>query len=138
MPWRFACSDRIMSVTPVNALSIGHGIFNLATGLWPVLHRDSFEAVTGKNVDFWLVQSTGLLIAVSGLALTVSGRHGAPSRETKIIGMGTAASLAVIDPVYTWRRRISRVYALDCALQLSLALVWALTPSAKSVRDENK
>ena len=29
------------------------------TGIWPIVHRRSFEAVTGRKTDYWLVQMVG-------------------------------------------------------------------------------
>jgi hypothetical protein len=38
--------------------------YYLATGLWPLVHLPSFEAVTGPKTDDWLVHMVGLLAAV--------------------------------------------------------------------------
>ncbi len=108
--------------------SLFHGVFNIATGLWPLLHRRSFEAVMGEKTDYWLAQSTGLLISVSGLVTVIASTRGEPSEEIRTLGMGTAASLAAIDLIYTSKGRIPRIYALDCVLQSSLAIAWAVIP----------
>jgi hypothetical protein len=31
--------------------------YYVATCVWPLLNRQSFEAITGRKVDFWLVQT---------------------------------------------------------------------------------
>ena len=33
------------------------------TGIWPILHLPSFEAITGPKIDDWLVHMVGLLAA---------------------------------------------------------------------------
>jgi hypothetical protein len=38
--------------------------YYLATGLWPLVHLPSFEAVTGPKTDDWLVHMVGLLAGV--------------------------------------------------------------------------
>jgi hypothetical protein len=42
------------------------GGYYLVTGLWPLVHLASFEAITGPKVDDWLVRMVGLLAAVIG------------------------------------------------------------------------
>ncbi len=34
----------------------------MATGLWPLVHRRSFEAVTGRKTYWWLVNTVGSLL----------------------------------------------------------------------------
>jgi hypothetical protein len=50
------------------------GLFYVVTGLWPVIHLRSFEAVAGRKRDRWLVQTTGALIAAIGVSLLVAAR----------------------------------------------------------------
>ena len=51
------------------------GIFYLLTGIWPVLHIESFMAVTGPKTDIWLVKTVGLLKTACSLGmLTASFR----------------------------------------------------------------
>ena len=56
-------------------MAVAQGAFYLATGLWPVLHLRSFEAVTGPKADGWLVKTVGGLIGVVGGALLSAGLH---------------------------------------------------------------
>ncbi len=41
-------------------LALGHSAFYVATGIWPVLSRRSFEAVTGPKREDWLVKTFGV------------------------------------------------------------------------------
>jgi len=41
------------------------GSFNIASGLWPLIHMGSFEALTGAKTDKWLART------VSGLLITL-------------------------------------------------------------------
>ena len=37
--------------------------FYVGTGVWPIVHRRSFERVTGPKTDFWLARTVGLNVA---------------------------------------------------------------------------
>jgi hypothetical protein len=45
------------------------GVYYLLTGLWPLVHFASFEALSGRKRDRWLVRTVGLLAAVIGFTL---------------------------------------------------------------------
>jgi hypothetical protein len=101
-------------------LALAQVVFYLVTGIWPLVSRRTFEAVTGPKVDFWLVQTTGLLIAVIGGVLGLSGLRGKPSTEVTALGVGSAASLAGADVVFVGKGRIRRVYLLDALAEIAL------------------
>jgi hypothetical protein len=112
----------------VSALGVAraHGLFNVASGLWPLLHLRSFERVLGPKVDRWLVQTVaGLLVAVGVTQLSTR-----PSRDSlgqaRRVGVGTAATLAVIDLGYAPSGRISKVYLVDAAMELGWLIAWRL------------
>jgi hypothetical protein len=44
-----------------------------------------------------------------------------------MLGLGTAAVLAVVDLVYASRGRISKVYLADAALQAAIGTAWIAT-----------
>ena len=47
--------------------------FYVGTGVWPLMHRRSFEWVTGPKTDFWLAQTVGLTVAAIGIGLAQAG-----------------------------------------------------------------
>jgi hypothetical protein len=49
-----------------------HAGYLVATGVWPLLHRKSFEALTGRKKDFWLVRTVGGLAGACGLTLATA------------------------------------------------------------------
>ena len=117
------CMERNVAASIV---SLVQGVVYVATGLWPILHRKSFEQVTGPKIDFWVVQTTGALISVIGSALMVAGvRRSAGSPETALLGIVSAASLAGADVIFTAKQRIREVYLLDAAGEAALILLWA-------------
>lgn len=108
-------------------VAIAQGAMNVVSGLWPIVHMKSFEAVTGRKHDKWLVRTTGALIAVIGVELLRSSRK----KPARTLGALTALSLAAIDVVYATRGRISKVYLVDAALELGIAGAWGLAGARK-------
>lgn len=105
-------------------LAVGQGLFYLASGIWPILHLRSFEAVTGPKPEGWLVKTVGALVAVAGGALLFAGLRQRITPEIAGLALGSAASLAAIDLTYAGRRRISPVYFGDAAVEIALAGGW--------------
>jgi hypothetical protein len=104
-----------------------HGVTNVAGGLWPLIHLRSFEAILGPKVDRWLVYTVAGLLASIGAAQLTSTADEAGVRQARCLGMGTALTLAGVDLVYVSRRRISRMYLVDAALEAAWLLAWAST-----------
>ena len=105
---------------------LSQGIFFVATGLWPIVHLRSFEAVTGKKRDKWLVQSMGGLIAAVGVGLLVAARE-PRSRAIRTLGIASSTALAVADVYFAGKGRISPVYFGDAAIEAGLIATWLLT-----------
>lgn len=107
-----------------DVLALVQGAFYLASGLWPIVHLPSFEAVTGPKAEGWLVKTTGALIAVAGTAMLMAGRHRRVMPEIRLLAAGSAAALAAADVIYVAKRRIPPVYLLDAATELALVAAW--------------
>jgi len=105
-------------------VAIAQGAFFLATGVWPLLHIPSFEAVTGPKTDRWLVKTVGLLVAVAGAAITSAGVRRRITPETRLLAMASSLGLAAIDLVYVRRQRISKIYLLDAVAEVGLIVAW--------------
>ncbi|MCC6792853.1 MAG: hypothetical protein IT336_14275 [Thermomicrobiales bacterium] len=112
-------------------LAKGHGIYWLVSGIWPVVHMPSFEAVTGPKVDRWLVKTVGALIAVAGAGLVQSAANKRVTPELETVAIGTALSLTAVDLVYVAKRRISPIYLLDAVVHTALAIAWRTFGAAK-------
>lgn len=109
-------------------LLLVQGVYFLITGIWPLVHLPSFEAISGPKTDNWLVRTVGVLVTVIGAVLCLVGRRERPpvSTEVALLGVGSAAGLAAIDVIYVARRRISPVYLLDVLLEGSFIVAWIL------------
>lgn len=107
-------------------LAYAQGCFYAAGGIWSLVSRRTFEMVTGPKVDYWLVNTVGILILTISAALLSAGFRKRISPETVLLGAGSAAGLAAIDIVYVSRKRISPVYLLDALAELILVLGWII------------
>ncbi len=103
---------------------LGHGIYFLVTGIWPLLSIGTFQRVTGPKTDLWLVKIVGVLITVIGAVIAVAGIRNQITPEIKSLAVASAAGLAGIDTVYATRGRISPIYLADAVAELCLILVW--------------
>jgi hypothetical protein len=95
--------------------------YYLVTGSWSVVHRRSFEAITGPKADYWLVRLVGGLAAAIGTALAVgAATRRAPTAETLALAVTSAAAFGAADAVYAGSGRIRRVYLLDLAAEAAI------------------
>lgn len=111
-------------------LAKAQGIYFVLAGLWPLLHRRSFEAVTGPKTDWWLVQTVGVLVTAIGASLLQSQRRAERKPETVSLAVGSALGLAAIEAVYSAKRTIRPIYLGDAAVELLLAAAWLRTRSS--------
>lgn len=107
-------------------LSMLQGIYFFITGVWPILHIESFIWVSGPKYDIWLVKTVGILIIVIGLALFSAGINRRVNEETFLLAVGSAAGLATVDIYYVLINRIWEVYLLDAVVEVVLVLLWVI------------
>jgi hypothetical protein len=103
----------------------------VATGVWSLAHRGSFERVTGPKEDYWLVQTLGALAIAIGVALGVADRRRVHEPETMILGLASciAFGLASVRASQTE----SRIYLGDALLEIAFLAAW-LEPLLKKRR----
>jgi hypothetical protein len=117
-------------------LAVAQGALYLATGVWPLLHMRSFEAVTGEKTDGWLVETVGALLTVGGAAMMTAGLRRRVTPEIALLAAGSAAALTAIDVIYTARRVIRPVYLLDAVAETALVAGWAAVASRNPMLDD--
>jgi energy-converting hydrogenase Eha subunit E len=102
------------------------GAYYLLTGLWPLVHLASFEAVAGPKVDDWLVHMVGLLAAVIGAALIVAARREHRTPDIMVLAVGSASAFTAVDVWYTFRGQIAPIYLADAVVEMGLfvLLLW--------------
>ena len=104
----------------VRLLLGGQAAYYIFSGLWPILHMGSFEAITGPKVDDWLVRMVGLLAATIGITLAVALRGRRIGPEVRTLAILSALSFAAIDLRYALQGRISSIYLADAVVELAL------------------
>jgi hypothetical protein len=115
----------IARVPQLHALYFGIG------GLWSVVGKRSFQAISGPKVDYWLVRTVGGLLTVVGAVIAMADVRGRITPEIRWLAIGTSAVLTVIDVVYTARNRIRRIYLLDAVANVALIGGWLALRSGR-------
>ena len=104
------------------AVAGAHAAYLVATGIWPLLHRRSFERVTGRKREFWLVRVVGGLAALTGATLGVAVARGKQTPEVRTLAVGSTIVFGLAD--LDAARRQSRVYLADTVVQALFAPAW--------------
>jgi hypothetical protein len=114
------------------ALATAHAGYYGVTGVWPLVHMSSFEALLGKKREHWLVQTVSLLMLAiaAGLGTSVN----AVPRPMALTASLAAAGMGAIGLRYGLSGRISRLYVADALLQYAIAGLW-LSSIAQSQQD---
>ena len=102
------------------------GAMYVVTGIWPLLHMKSFEAVTGPKTDDWLVYTVGLLLAVIGAVLLAALRRRTLDGLFVVLAIGAALSLTAVEVVHVLDGTIARIYLLDAAIETLIAALLAI------------
>lgn len=97
-------------------------VYYIVSGIWPIVHMDSFIAVTGPKQDLWLVITVGAQIVAVGVALVVGAARRVPTVATATLAIGVALALTAVDVVYVFAGRISAIYLADAAAEIALIL----------------
>lgn len=107
---------------PVRRALAVQGGYYMATGAWSVVHRRSFEAVSGRKVDYWLVRTVGLLAAAIGGSLVASSLREGPLPAPALgLAAGAGAAFSSVDVVYSVTGRIRPIYLADAAVHAGIA-----------------
>jgi hypothetical protein len=100
------------------------GAYYVLTGVWSLLHIDSFMAVTGPKTDIWLVKTVGVLVLVIGAVYLLAGRRRRFTPEVVLLGVGAALALGLVEVVYVSAGRISSIYLLDALAEAVFIAGW--------------
>jgi hypothetical protein len=108
-------------------------VYYVLTGLWPLVHLPSFEAVTGPKADDWLVHMVGLLAVAIGAALgAAAARNSVRTPEVTTLAGAAAVAFAGIDLWYGLSGQIRPIYLADAAVELAILAGLALTSSGEA------
>jgi hypothetical protein len=115
-----------------SAVARAQGAFYIASGLWPLIHRRSFEGVFGPKHDYWIAATVALLLVGNGTVQLSYASTPEGVAFAKRLGMTTAAALAGVDVVNVARGRINSRYLVDAAAEVGWLGVWARVVPAGS------
>lgn len=101
-------------------------VYFLITGVWPLVHIDSFMKVTGPKHDLWLVRTVGVLVTVIALTIGVAAWRREIGPPVILLAIASTAALAAVDVVYVARRVIARIYLADALAEVLLIAAWAV------------
>ena len=107
----FGVDDHSRPPSPV----LVQAAYLIVTGIWPLVHYRSFEAVTGPKTDSWIVQTVGAAAIVLGIATAISDRE-----RSLILSIGSTLAFGATEVAPALRGRIRKVYLLDAGFQSAL------------------
>jgi hypothetical protein len=117
-------ADQTPRAGPRELLAYGQGGYFFLTGIWPILHGSSFQAITGWKADFWLAQAVGLLLASVGATLVWAARGRSLTRELIVLAGTQAAVLGFVDLYCVHQPRATPVYLLDAVVEFAIVAAW--------------
>lgn len=98
--------------------------YTLLTAVWPLVHIDSFMAVTGRKTDLWLVKTFSLLLLGVCVCFATALLH-REMQAAKALSLSSSVALLSSDLYYTLTGTISYIYLADGLIQLFLLCWWA-------------
>jgi energy-converting hydrogenase Eha subunit C len=120
-------TNHILEGKKLRTVCLLQGIYYFITGVWPLLHIESFIWISGPKYDIWLVKTVGIVLAVIGISLCSAAINKRIMFETFFLAAGSAASLAVVDIYYAAViDRIYDLYLLDALAEIILLLLWLI------------
>ena len=127
---RAAAPSAWVAGSHIGLTPIAQGAYFVVTGIWPILHRRSFEAVTGPKVDRWLVKTFGALVGSIGAALIAGAVESPRSRALRVLGIGSAVAIGLAEVIYVGKGRIARIYLVDALIETAIGAAWLLEERA--------
>jgi hypothetical protein len=103
-------------------LAAAHAAYYVVTGAWAVVDRRSFERLTGRKRDYWLVRLVGGLTVAVGVSLGTAVVKGQRSRGDATLAFATSLAFLVADAYAA--RSVSRVYVGDIAVHAVFLPAW--------------
>lgn len=109
--------QRLFSYTP-----LAQAIYYIFTGIWPLVHIQSFMAITGPKEDLWLVRIVGALVLSIGFGLLYGWMQHSITKPLVVLVALSALSLSAIDVIYVLNDTIRPVYLLDAVAEIILLI----------------
>jgi peptidoglycan/LPS O-acetylase OafA/YrhL len=109
------------------------GCYYLLTGIWPLVHFNSFADAVALAINPFQAQVFGAVIAVVGGSLIEAGRRGPPAAATTALGIAVAGAIAMVSLLWLPRQSATSALWIDLAIEIVFAVVLVLLyPKAQS------
>jgi hypothetical protein len=119
----------------LRTLILTQSIYIFITAVWPILHIESFMAVTGDKTDIWLVKTVGALLIPVATCLSMYLFIHSDIRPAFVLGTLTCISFITVDFYYALNDVISDVYLLDGVVQLLFLAAWIYFAVKRVLKD---
>lgn len=106
-------------------LIVTQATYVFLTAVWPLVHIESFMAITGYKTDVWLVKTVGALLIPVALTLYSYCFVVTDRRPAILLGGLTAAAFICIDFYYALTDVIADIYLADGLVEVLFLLIWA-------------
>jgi len=107
-----------------HSIALSQGLYYVIGGIWPLLSIGTFQLVTGRKRDLWLVKTVGLLLTAIGAVLVSAARSKRNGPEIVLLGAASAGVIGGVDVVY-YRKGILRwVYLVDAMAEITFVIGW--------------
>ncbi len=103
-------------------LAAVHASYYVVTGAWALVDRRSFERITGRKRDYWLVRLVGALAVAVGASLGSAVATGERRRDDTTLALAT--SLAFVAADVHASRSASPVYLGDVVVHAFFLPAW--------------
>jgi hypothetical protein len=101
-------------------------VYYLVTAIWPLVHIQSFMAVSGPKTDIWLVKTVAVLLVAISLCFITHLLFTGNRWPVSILAVTCCLGFLFIDCYYSFNGVISRIYLLDAAAQIILLALWLI------------
>jgi hypothetical protein len=105
-------------------LLVTQAAYIFITAVWPIIHIESFMAVTGPKTDIWLVKTVGALLLPVSICMLSYLRIKTPDTPIFTLGIGIAVAFIIVDVYYSTLDVISDIYLADAAAELLFLIGW--------------
>jgi hypothetical protein len=111
----------------MTAVAFAQGAYYLISGAWALVDIDSFQRITGRKTDLWLVKTVGLLLVGIGAGLIVAGTRQEFEPAVVVIAIASAAALLTVEVAYLLKRVIPPIYGLDAVVEAGFLVWWLVS-----------
>ena len=109
---------------PLKYSAYAHAIYIFITAVWPLVHIESFVAITGPKTDIWLVKTVGSLLIPISLTMVIHLKTMGDTGPLIVLGGTTAIAFICIDVYYALNNTISDIYLADAVIELFFLIGW--------------